>query len=633
MRLLWELAPREITIIAIVTLLTGLAPLASLVVLRAMVDAAAQAVTRGTGMREALGWVVALVAARALQGAVHTVGSFVQDATQQRLKAQVQERVIAKAQALPLAAFEQPSFYNQLQRVEEGLEGQLHGTISWTFSSGSRAVTLVALFLYIGTAHWSLPLIMTVGSLFFVSRHIRFVLEKHLLEQRQTEPQRRLETLASLMTGRETAAEVRCFGLGDHLLQTWSQLSHSLRGERLDLVRRTVRSDGLSLIGRSLTVGAALAVVVHLASRGALSIGQFAALLAALQQFHQELRDLIWGLAVIDVHLRTVRDCFLYLDLPDETAAGSASAAADGTQSRCAATPASQEKALRASTTPKKVASEARRRSLRTSEASLRPIGSPSASAANLASITFEKVSFAYPGSDHLVLDGINLQLRPGERIALVGENGAGKTTLARLLLGLYRPTAGRVCVDGVDLAAIPKAVWRRRTAAIFQEFQQYHMTVRQNIALGDLSRGDDSAAIERVAQLAGADSVVATLSSRYDTLLGKDLEEGTELSLGQWQKIAVARAYLRDAEVLVLDEPTASLDARAEVEVYRRFRDVSEGKTVLLISHRLGSARLADRIVVLAAGRIVEEGTHAELMERDGIYARMLGTQAQWYA
>jgi ABC-type multidrug transport system fused ATPase/permease subunit len=181
-------------------------------------------------------------------------------------------------------------------------------------------------------------------------------------------------------------------------------------------------------------------------------------------------------------------------------------------------------------------------------------------------------------------------------------------------------------------MAEIDPANWRRRTAAVFQDFQQYHLTARENIDFGDPERIADRDAIERAAQLAGADGLISALPQGYETALGKAFEAGVELSLGQWQKIAVARAYLRDAEVLVLDEPTAALDAKAEVEIYRQFQDVSQGKTVLLISHRLGSARLADRILVLDGGRIREAGTHAALMDQGGLYARMLGTQAQWY-
>jgi ATP-binding cassette subfamily B protein len=248
--------------------------------------------------------------------------------------------------------------------------------------------------------------------------------------------------------------------------------------------------------------------------------------------------------------------------------------------------------------------------------------------------IHFDRVTFAYPGAARPVLDGIDLTLRPGERVALVGENGAGKTTLAKLLLGLYQPTAGRIIVDGIDLADLDLEWWRRRAAAVFQDYVKYELTAGENIGFGDLSRLNNAPAILAAAARSGADAVVAALPLGYQTMLGKAYDEdGHDLSIGQWQKLAIARAYLRDTVVLVLDEPTAALDARAEVEVYRRFRDMAEGKSVLLISHRLGSARLADRIIVLEHGRIVEEGSHAELVVRGGRYATMYAAQAQWYA
>jgi ATP-binding cassette subfamily B protein len=247
--------------------------------------------------------------------------------------------------------------------------------------------------------------------------------------------------------------------------------------------------------------------------------------------------------------------------------------------------------------------------------------------------IQFEAVSFRYPGAARNVLDQLSFTLRPGERIALVGENGAGKTTLAKLLLGLYRPTSGRISIGGVDIAELDQGWWRTHAVAVFQDYVRYAVTARENIGFGDLARLSDSAAIQRAAQRSGADAVVAALPHGYETILGKAFDAaGSDLSGGQWQKLAIARAYLRDAAVLVLDEPTAALDARAEVEVYRQFRDVAQGRSVLLISHRLGSARLADRILVLAGGQISESGTHAELLARGGHYAILYRTQAAWY-
>jgi len=255
--------------------------------------------------------------------------------------------------------------------------------------------------------------------------------------------------------------------------------------------------------------------------------------------------------------------------------------------------------------------------------------------------VRFRDVSFVYPGGARPALQGINLTLAPGERIALVGENGAGKSTLVRLLLGLYRPASGAITVDGVDLLEIDPFLWRREVTAVFQDFVRYPATAAENIAYGDtalLRPGTPEAGtvddrIARAARRSAADGVIAALPLGYATLLGKEFEGGAELSGGEWQRLALARAYVRDAQIVVLDEPTAGLDPRAEVEVYRQFGDAAAGRCAVLISHRLGSARLADRIVVLRGGRIVEEGTHGTLTRAGGEYARLWHLQASWYA
>ena len=546
-------------------------------------------------MHQALFWVGALALTSGLPMTGWILGSVVRDGIQERLKSLVQERVIAKAQALPLAAFEQAEVYDQLQRTEKGLDNRLFSTMAFVFRNTTALVTLASLILYMGLAHWSLPLILTAGTSLSLLLRVRILRERYVLERKQTERERRLGYFERLMTGREPAAEVRLFGLGDHLLGSWGRLYAGLRDERLSLVRREFRFEGGGSTGEAVTFGLALTVVVYLVAGGALTIGQYAAFVGAVQQFQQALLSLFWNVALIDNDLRYIRDFFLYMDQPDEASVG-----------------------INTSLSNDEISKD---RTFNRGPADTGPQG-----------IVFDKVSFGYPGSDHLVLRGVDLHIRPGERLALIGENGAGKTTLAKLLLGLYRPTEGRILVDGIDLARLDPQAWRARATAVFQDFQQYHLTVRENIAFGDLDRRDDEEAVARAARLSGAASIAADLPQGYDTLLGKDFAEGQELSQGQWQKVAVARAYLRDADVLVLDEPTAALDARAEVDVYRQFRDVSAGKTVLLISHRLGSARLADRILVLDSGVIAEEGTHMDLLALGGRYARMLGVQAQWY-
>ncbi len=602
LRLLWTLSPGAMAVIGAVDVTVGLLPLLSLAVLRRLVDVMTNGAPGTITVRHALLWVGALALTSVLVPTGRILGSVLKDRMQETLKSQVQERVIAKAQTLSLGAFEQSELYDQLQRIEMALDNRLFSTMTFVFRNTTALVTLVSLMLYMGFALWFLPVILMTGTTLSLLLRVRILRERYILERKQTEGERRLGYFKQLMTGRESAAEVRLFSLATYLLDSWGRLYADLRNERLAVARREFRFEGGSSFGEALTFGLALALVVSLVAGGALTIGQYAAFVGAVKQFQQDLFGLFWNTALIDNDLRYLRDLFLYMDQPDEAPGSIGGDAFD--QERGGGVLSHR---LSVNTEPVEDVHERR-------------------------GIVFDKVSFSYPGSDHLVLRNLDLQIRPGERLALIGENGAGKTTLAKLLLGLYHPTSGRILVDGMDLASLDLHAWRAHATAIFQDFHHYQVTVRENIAFGDLDRRDDQAAIERAARLSGAAEVIGELPHGYDTLLGKEFAEGQDLSEGQWQRIALARAYLRGAEVLVLDEPTAALDARAEVEIYRQFQDVSAGKTVLLISHRLGSARLADRIVVIEEGAIAEEGTHKDLVALGGRYARMLGIQAQWY-
>jgi len=246
--------------------------------------------------------------------------------------------------------------------------------------------------------------------------------------------------------------------------------------------------------------------------------------------------------------------------------------------------------------------------------------------------IEFADVSFAYPGSSRLVLKNLNLRVAPGERIALIGENGEGKTTIVKLITRLYDPTAGAVLLDGIDLREYDLEDYSSQIAVIFQDFMRYDMTAWENIAMGQISERKNMARIEAAARKSLAESVVAKLPGGYDQMLGRRFDAGVDLSGGEWQRVALARAYLRDAQLLVLDEPTAALDARSEHEVFERFAELTTGKMALLISHRFSTVKMADRIVVLEQGQIAEEGRHEELMAHGGRYAAMFEMQASSY-
>ena len=244
----------------------------------------------------------------------------------------------------------------------------------------------------------------------------------------------------------------------------------------------------------------------------------------------------------------------------------------------------------------------------------------------------FRNVSFCYPGTSRMVLKGLNFRLYPGERVAIVGENGQGKTTIVKLITRLYDPTEGQILLDGVDLREYDLEDLYREIGVIFQDFMRYEMTAGENIAVGRIEELDNLELLRRAARKSLAHEVVERLPWRYDQMLGRRFESGVDLSGGEWQKLALARAYLRDAQLLILDEPTAALDARSEYDVFRRFAELTSGKTALFISHRFSTVRMADRIVVLDEGRVTEEGSHHELATLGGRYAEMFEMQAASY-
>jgi len=247
--------------------------------------------------------------------------------------------------------------------------------------------------------------------------------------------------------------------------------------------------------------------------------------------------------------------------------------------------------------------------------------------------ITFSKVCFHYPDTERNVLTDFSLHIRPGEHVALVGENGSGKSTLVKLLCRLYEPDSGEILIDGIDYRKFDIQELRKQVSVVFQDYVRYYMSGRENICMGNIELSHDDGKIEQAAKWSGAHEVLEGLERGYDNVLGKLFDGGRELSLGEWQKIAIARAFLRDAPIMILDEPSSSLDVEAEAELFGQFNELTQGKAALIISHRLSTVRMADRLVILSDGKIAEEGSHDELMFEDGIYARLYRMQSGLYA
>ncbi len=576
--------------LAITGFIGGITPPVMVATISSLIDAATVAVaSEGPSDTSALDavrtvypWALALFGLRIISWIAYS------DTVQNYLAVQLRERVmerfdrlmLSKAYSVPLDRFETVEFYDVMARAHRSMHAwNVTNQLPHMQRLVSTLLGGVGVLWVLGAVHLVIPFLLLVGSVVVIWRHMRSEQEYVNVRQSQAPLWRRQYYWRNLLTERKGASEVRVFGLGDHLVKSWRAVTDQLIVELSKLRRgeipRALPSEAINVV----LVGIVMGSLIVAGSNGALDVAAFVALFYVTNQYVTHLNDMGW-------RLRDLRQFFVELGYAEEYLE------------------IEEESLERGETSPGRL----------------------------LDGIRFESVSFTYPGSDTPALDAVDFEIRAGESIALVGENGAGKTTLTKLLLGLYRPTSGRITVDGTDLQDMDLTSWRNRIGAAFQDYMKYALSARENIGLGDLSKVDDNEAIERAARLSSAQAVIDDLNSGFDTMLGKEFAGGQEISEGQWQKLAIARVYLRNADILVLDEPASALDALAELEVYRRFLELSEGKTVLLISHRLGSARLADRIVFLRRGVIVEQGTHEELIASGGPYAELYEMQAEWY-
>jgi ATP-binding cassette subfamily B protein len=492
----------------------------------------------------------------------------------------VSVRVMEQAARLDLTTYENPLFYDRLERARV----QATDRLAMIQQMGRLIQQIITTLVFSAALAWASPwlvLLLAVGVLpsFVGETHYAFL--GYAKNFRQTPAKRQMDYLRQVAGSREGAKEVKLFGLSTFFTDRFKTLANQIYREDVALSRSKLIVGGLLGVLGTLGYYGAYVYVIWRTLKGAYDIGQFTFLTAAIQQASSNLQQVFSTASGIADQALFLTDLIAFFDMQPTV------------QSKPGALPV-----------PTKIR-----------------VG-----------FEFQNVSFAYPGTNRAVLKNFSLTLSPGERIALIGENGEGKTTVVKLITRLYDPTEGQILLDGVDLREYSIEDLHRQIGVIFQDFMRFEMTARENIAVGRVDQGHQQEDIVLAAQKSLADTVVTKLAGGYDQMLGRRFEGGVELSGGEWQKMALARAYLRDAQLLILDEPTAALDARSELEVFERFAELTTGKMALLISHRFSTVRMADRIVVLSRGRLLEEGTHQELMARHGLYASMFEMQAASY-
>ncbi|HZE74441.1 MAG TPA: ABC transporter ATP-binding protein [Gemmatimonadales bacterium] len=581
LRIVWESGPGTVLGVIGARGIASVLPLGLLAVSKRIVDGVVAAAAAHQGVPVALWWLVGLELALAVSGSLisRTVDYF-EAVLADRYMRHVSVKVMEHAARLDLVTYEDPAFQDKLERARVQSTDRV-GMIRSVGQMLQQGVTAVTLAIGVATfSPWLLVLLVAcVVPVFLGESHFAFA--GYALNYRQTPVRRQLDYLRVLGASRDSAKELKLFGLADFLTRRFVGLADGIHAQSIALARRRLGWGALLSMASTAGYYGAYAYVVYRAARGDISVGTLTFVAGAIAGASTNLQSFF------------------------STVSGIA------------------DQALFASDLLEFFAIQPKVRSQPNARPAPRPIRT---------GFEFQDVSFRYLDGGRWVLDRLNLQIAAGERIALVGENGEGKTTIVKLLTRLYDPSRGRITLDGVDLREYELADLHREIGVIFQDFVRYEMTAAENIGMGRVDALNDRAGLEAAARKSLAEPIVRGLPGGYDQLLGRRFDGGVDLSGGEWQRIALARAYLRDSQVLVLDEPTAALDARSEYEVFQRFAELTLGRTALLISHRFSTVRMCDRILVLAGGRIVEDGSHDALVQGGGRYAEMFELQASSY-
>ena len=581
--LVWEASRWRTILIAAMSLLQAGVPAASMWIAKLLLDAVAAAIRGEAGSpQEAFTQMLGLLALQVGVVAAGNVISTVQGANREllgdSLQNRISRRILTKASELELGQFEDPQSYDALQNAYREVGSRPLGVFTQMITLGQALVTLgsvSALMAQLGPAIVPLILLAAVPAVWVQSR---FGTEGYRMIRRQAADARRQNYLGNLLTNDQAVKEIRLFGFGDFLMEKWQSYYLGFRRQLVSLIgRRSGWGLGASLLSTGL-VGGATAVVLRRAAAGGITVGDFGLFIQGISQLQSQFSNLLSGVTGIYQNLLYMRNLYEFLELPT-----------------------------------------------RDHDAGEQWSG-------RIESIEFRNVYFRYPLTERDVLIDVSFGVRKGETLALVGENGAGKSTIVKLITGLYRPSAGQILINGRDANEFSPSSLREEMSTVFQDFGQYQMSVRENIALGDVDAVADDEGVMRAAMQAGADEFIGQLPEGYDNMLGRWFEGGRQLSGGQWQRLALARLYFRGGSVLVFDEPTAALDADAEFEVIETLRAHARDRITIIVSHRFSTVRMAEKIVVLEGGRVIEQGGHNELLDLGGVYARMFLRQARGY-
>jgi ATP-binding cassette subfamily B protein len=583
--LVWGAHPPSALAMATCSLVGALLPAGQAWVGKLIVDAVVKAVNTKVGAAAGLHAVWPLLALEfgllVVQSANGQARSFAEHVLHARINLTINARIIRKALELDLSHFENAEYYDKLQNARREADWRSLQIVNNGFYLAQNGVTLFSFAaLLVRFSPWLAVLLFAATLPAFIAQSQYAELNFRVLSWRAPEA-RQLMYLEHLLTDYDAVKEVKLFNLGEPLLGRYADLFWKfLREDQAIAQKRSLASLGWGLVA-TLSYYAAYAWIAWRAVGSEITLGDMTMYLSIARASQGMFEAIFFGLSDLYENGLFMSNLFAFLELQPQMVT--------------AARPARAPLAIRQG-------------------------------------IEFRDVSFKYEGHEEYALHRVNLTIHPGEKIALVGPNGAGKTTLIKLLTRLYDPTEGQITLDGVDLRDYELRDLRGKIGVIFQDFVRYHLAAAENVGFGQIEALDDRPRIVGAAQKSGAHEVIVTLPEGYDTMLGRWFAKGRDLSGGEWQKVALSHAFMRDCELIVLDEQTASLDAENELRVFQQFRELTEEKMAVLISHRFSTVRMADHIFVIEGGQITEQGTHAELLARGGTYARLFTLQAESY-
>ena len=582
-RLVWEASPGLFSLILVLSLMLALVPAAMLWVGKLLIDAVALAVRGGFPSQQAayrqlallLGLQVAIGATAALLQSIYGASrELLGDTLQNRISL----RILEKASALDVESFEDAETYDALRNAYNEVGSRPLSVMFQMIGVGQALITLTSIGSLMSKLGADVMPIVLVASVPGVIVSSKFGAEGYRMIRRRATDARHQNYLGALLTSDTLVKEVRLFGFERYLLDGWQRYYQSFRAQFVGLLKRRSAWGLVASLSSSLLIALATLSVLRRAAQGAITVGDFSLFVGGIIQVQNQFSSLLGSVTGIYESLLYMRNLFEFLELPS--------------------------------------------RDLEAGEAWRGPINS----------IEFQHVSFRYPLTERDVLTDVSFRINRGQALALVGENGAGKTTVVKLLTRLFEPTAGTILLNGLDAARFSPRSVQDQMSIIFKDYGQYQMTARENIGLSRTHAMADDMAVERAGEQSGAAEMVNDLPERYETMLGRLFPGGQQLSGGQWQRLALGRLYFRPASVQIFDEPTAALDALAEAAMIDRLRAHGTERITLLISHRFSTVRLADSIVVLHAGAVVEAGSHEELLVLRGIYATLFNLQARGY-